>query len=732
MKLLYRYLLFIFIFQSQLYAQDSDDIVVDSQEREIDSLFKLTKKAFGLIQKSKHSEVFKISNEILEYEKNHKNVYLRGKVYNLLAISYSSLKEMKKSETYFIKSSDLYKKVKDSARLLNSYNNLGVFYRDYSNDINKSNKYFNLANDLAKFAKNLDLTIHPTYNIGINYYDKALKTNDSKTFRKSLEYFSKTVQLINESDSETKQYLKSSVYNNMSTAYFNLKEFKKSEEYLEKALKFSKEQENLKAQYGIYGDRANLLESTGDYRGSNKMLRELIVVTDSIHKTQKYAEAKAIESQYFIKENEEQLKFVEKEKEIQAVIISKIRVYNIVLALFSAMLLFGVYYIFKKNKELKIARDKAEHLSKAKSNFYSEISHELRTPLYAVIELSKLLLHENVNSKHQEYLESLNFSGSHLMSLINNVLELNKVESGTMKLQSLDFNLKSLITNIIDSLEFALRDSNNKIYLDIDSNIPESLTGDSLKLSQVFINLISNAIKFTNNGRIDVKAKLIEDCDDGVKILFQVKDDGLGISKEKQIQIFEDFYQEHTKSENSYKGTGLGLSIVKRILEVMKSEITIESAENEGSAFKFELIFSKNNKESGKDEVYTNLVKAIENNHILVVDDNKINQLVTRKILSQFNITSKVVDSGQKAIKLIQEEAFDCVLMDLHMPELDGYETTEMIREFNKTLPIIALTASSIEEVEAKLNNYDMNGHVMKPFVTNDFIETIYKAIVKA
>ena len=342
------------------------------------------------------------------------------------------------------------------------------------------------------------------------------------------------------------------------------------------------------------------------------------------------------------------------------------------------------------------------------------------------------MLRENDNIEHKEYLESLKFSGNHLMSLINNVLELNKVESGEMKLNEQNFSLKTLTINIIDSLEYALQNSNNQIHLNYDAELPETMVGDSLKLSQVLINLISNAIKFTHNGHINITIKKVDSDEDKSVVYFEVKDDGLGIPKEKQAKIFEDFYQEHSKNENSYKGTGLGLSIVKLITDTMGSTIEIESEENVGSTFFFTVKFNKTgNIETERVErvIYN---EAIKGARILVVDDNKINQIVTKKVLEDLEIRPFIASDGTEAISLIKKDDFDCILMDLHMPGLNSYETTERIREFNLNIPIIALTAASTEEVEKKIKYSKMNGYILKPFLTVDLIDKIYSAIIKS
>ena len=224
---------------------------------------------------------------------------------------------------------------------------------------------------------------------------------------------------------------------------------------------------------------------------------------------------------------------------------------------------------------------------------------------------------------------------------------------------------------------------------------------------------------------------MVKENDDEVVIYFEVADTGLGIPKDKQDQVFDCFYQEQAKIEKSYKGTGLGLSIVKRILTAMDSEIKIESEEGKGSTFYFELSFNKSVNNLIPKEEYAHQLRRLTSYKFLVVDDNRVNRLVTKRILDKLDIESEVVDSGRKAIALLKIKSFDCVLMDLHMPELDGYETTELIRDFNKEIAIVALTAASTEEVELKINKYELNGYILKPFIITEFVETLNRLIKK-
>ncbi|WP_298508224.1 ATP-binding protein [uncultured Kordia sp.] len=685
-----------------------------------DSMLAEKERAFKLFEQGKHGESIAINNKVLKYAKEINDSILMGRCYASLGNSHYFVSKDSLSFYYLFKAKDIFEKAKDTFNLVLSYNDIGVNYKDFDS-IPKANMYFNKAVDLAKAGGYEVDMIYPLSNVA------ELKIYEEKKYDIGIQYSLETLDIMSKIPLYEDRKLKALIYVQLAYAYYKIKDFKNHQLYFDKSIEASKKYSHIEVLANLYKEQAELFRKDNKLEKAYDFMKKHVIFNDSLNKIKEFEKAKQIEADNFLRENEEKVRLLEAEQDFKDATITKFQTYNTVLGLFVLGLLISIYLIYKKNKQFSIAKKKAEKLSKAKSNFYSEISHELRTPLYGVIELSKLLLKENVNSSHKEYLESLNFSAGHLLSLINNVLELNKIESGEMKLEVLDFKLKNLINSIADSLEYALRNSKNKIHILYDDTIPVSLKGDSLKLSQVFINLISNAIKFTTNGNIYVTVKLLEDLEERVKIYFEVKDDGIGISREKQEQIFEKFYQEQTKIEQSYKGTGLGLSIVKRILNVMESSINIESNVNQGAKFSFELIFHKQETTKLQDNTLENIRKEIANKRILIVDDNKINQLVTKKILDEFQVITTVVDSGEKAISAVKAATFDCILMDLHMPDLDGYETTSLIRAFNSEVAIIALTASSSEEVEEKMNTHEMDGYIMKPFLTADFIATIHK-----
>lgn len=379
-----------------------------------------------------------------------------------------------------------------------------------------------------------------------------------------------------------------------------------------------------------------------------------------------------------------------------------------------------------KNRELQVARDGAVQAMEAKTNFLSTVSHELRTPLYAVTGLTHLLLEENPAEHQKEHLKALKFSGDYLLNFINDILHINKIDANKLEPLNLEFNLKKVINEVIDSLQQSAKENKTKLILDYDKNIPNHLMSDPLKLSQVFMNLIGNAIKFTRGGIVEVICKLKEKNGEDVTIYFEVKDNGIGISKEKQQSIFEGFEQGSIQINREYGGTGLGLTIVKSLLGLFESKIELESNLGEGSSFMFEI--GMKCKEDLIDDIEFEITPGEYNFkglHIMVVEDNKINQVITKKMLVKKDITCDIASSGEEAVALAKENEYDAILMDIHMPGISGEEATIQIRKFNQHTPIIALTAISLDDSVESFYAAGCNDVVTKPFKPEIFYQKI-------
>ena len=382
--------------------------------------------------------------------------------------------------------------------------------------------------------------------------------------------------------------------------------------------------------------------------------------------------------------------------------------------------------LLEKNNELEIAKDKAEKASKARSEFLSTVSHELRTPLNAINGIAHLLLQENPKKNQLDYLSSLKFSGDYLTKFINEILEINKIESHHVEVEQTTFNLKQLLLGIKNSLkELAIANSNNLI-LDIDEAIPDYLIGDPTKLSQIILNLINNALKFTKNGEIKLTANLDTLEDKKAKLYFEITDTGIGIPEDKLISVFDSFSQGSIEVNRKYGGTGLGLTIVKKLIKILGGKIKLTSIVGEGSTFSFKLEFEISEKPIELKPIKKiNYDSKLENKRILVVEDNKINQMITRKMLQNKKIICEIIDNGEDAIETVRTTKYDLILMDVHLPGINGTVATENIRVFDKTTPIIALTAISLHENREMLLSFGMNEVITKPFVPEDFYTTI-------
>lgn len=379
-----------------------------------------------------------------------------------------------------------------------------------------------------------------------------------------------------------------------------------------------------------------------------------------------------------------------------------------------------------KNRELQVARDGAVQAMEAKTNFLSTVSHELRTPLYAVTGLTHLLLEENPSDHQKEHLKALKFSGDYLLNFINDILHINKIDANKLEPLNMEFNLKKVINEVMDSLQQSAKENKTKLILDYDNEIPKHLMSDPLKLSQVFMNLIGNAIKFTRGGIVEVICKLKEKNGEDVTIYFEVKDNGIGISKEKQQSIFDGFEQGSIQINREYGGTGLGLTIVKSLLGLFESKIELQSTLGEGSSFIFEI--DMKSKEELMDEVVFEITKGeydFKGLHIMVVEDNKINQVITKKMLNKKEITCDIASSGEEAVMLAKENTYDAILMDIHMPGISGEEATIQIRTFDQTTPIIALTAISLDDSVESFYAAGCNDVVTKPFKPEIFYQKI-------
>lgn len=382
--------------------------------------------------------------------------------------------------------------------------------------------------------------------------------------------------------------------------------------------------------------------------------------------------------------------------------------------------------------DLKAAQAKSEQAAEAKSQFLSTISHEIRTPLNAVIGFSNLLQREGSIAQDSEYLQNIQTSAGHLLSLVNNVLDISKIESGKVEFEKREFDLEKLIDENLAMLSLRAKEKAIELKRGYIPSLQYSIIGDPLRLTQVLNNLIGNAVKFTDKGHVNVEVIILSDTEKNIELKFSIKDTGTGIAKGKIESVFESFAQANTDIARRYGGTGLGLTISKLLVNLQGGEIGVDSKIHEGSTFYFNLNFAK-----GKLLRKSDIKKTEEKElpltglNVLVAEDNLFNTKVLTRFLEIWDITYKVAENGRLALDLLAENQFDLVLMDLHMPEMDGYEATAKIRESGNLIYIIALTASGNFNSKNEMKDKGFDDYAIKPINTKELYKKLKEVRLK-
>ena len=380
------------------------------------------------------------------------------------------------------------------------------------------------------------------------------------------------------------------------------------------------------------------------------------------------------------------------------------------------------------------ARKRAEEAAFSKQQFMSTMSHEIRTPLNEVIGITNLLYQSNPREDQMEYIKTLRFSANHLLTLVNDILDYNKMEAGKIVFEKTEFDLSSMLDDMKRSYSHRAQEKGISFTVDKSADLPSTLIGDPIRLNQIMSNLLSNALKFTSEGGVTLKASVKEQLEGRVLLEFSVADTGIGIAMEKLEVIFESYAQASDDTTRKYGGTGLGLAICKRLVDLQGGKISVSSEPDRGSVFTFSIEYSIPATEARvADQGATDTMKKLTGKRILVAEDNKINFFVANKFLESWGVIVTHVENGSLALEEIGRQEFDLILMDLHMPVMDGIEATRIIRSSSDSrisqIPIVALTAAVMSEANDKIDNLSINDYVLKPFKPKDLYDRIAKNV---
>jgi len=666
--------------------------------------------------------------------------------YNNIGIIYLYRANYPEALKNFISALKLNEEVKNKNWIAININNIGEVYKEQGN--------YSSALKNQYSALKIQIELKDKAGIANTYSNIAEVYFKQNKYQEALKNLFDGLKLFNEvGDKDGIAFTCVGIGNN----YTKLHKYNDASFYLNKALLISKEvggMENIKKSLD---GMTKLDSSKGDFKLAFKHYKQYVLIRDSLVNMENTKKITQQQMQYDFDKKESLTKAEQEKKDAitQKELQRQKLVRNGFIGGFGIVLLFaGVFFrqrnsIKKGNEALQIAKERAEQSERYEQQFLANMSHEIRTPMNAVMGMTNLLINKNPREDQLNYLDGIKKSSDNLLYIINDILDLSKIESGKIELEQIDFSLYDVINQVKQTLNHKAEEKGLFLITEIDSRIPDVVIGDPVRLNQILINLAGNAIKFTEKGSVSIDVRCQVSDVRGVKseqltvnntsaLKFSIVDTGIGIPKDKLQTVFESFKQAHSSDTRKYGGTGLGLSISKQFVELMGGTISLESEEGSGTTFSFVVNLAEGSAEKIKaqkspEQIDGSILNGLK---ILLSDDNEYNRTVARdSLMSIADVTIKEAVNGKEVIELLKKEEFDVVLMDVQMPIMDGYEAAQYIREHldspNNKVPVIALTASVIKSDLDKCREAGMNDYVPKPFMVSQLVLQLQKQPVE-
>lgn len=596
--------------------------------------------------------------------------------YNELGKLYIYLQEYENAVDHFKNALRIFEGLKNKTQMVNSYFLLGNAY-NWLDDYDKSLYYLLRASHQIEHITDLDIKAKTLGSLAILY-------TKLKEYDKSLMYFNDALTIAREGASPT---VKAQLKKSLGNLYIELTQYDKAIEVLHNALVIA-ENSPIEAQLIlIHQFLATAYEKIGNYELAYDHHKKYFELDKKLTSEEISLKTKAIHIKYDLDE-------------------------------------------LKKQKEI------AELSDKLKEQFLANVSHEIRTPMNGVLGMAHLLSKTNPTKEQHEYIDAIKLSANNLMVIINDILDFSKINAGKIEFSESEFHIRNLIKGVIQILQVKADEKKIQLGCTIDYNLKDKLVGDPIRLNQILVNLLGNALKFTDNGKVSLDIRLLEQKENVCKLRIRVTDSGIGIPDDKLQTIFESFEQVGS-NKRRYEGTGLGLTIVKQLVELQGGSIAVKSKVNQGSEFTIEMSFRL-----GKNEVAPESSAVLEEiqpgdySHVrvLIVEDNKVNQLLIKNMLKKFGFEElDTAMNGRTALEKLKENTYDVVLMDIQMPEMDGYEITKEIRlrlkKEMRSVPVIAITADASDKERAKAKDVGMDDYVIKPYTPEELFSVLLKYV---